>query len=223
MTTPPAGEPTDSGAAGPEHPAAAGHDHQHDHSHRDSHSHAHDPGPLADASVRRAGPNDAAAVGLVQEAVWQQTYAPRVPAHIAEQFSASAFASVWRKSLAAPPPGVWTLLVACAGAQVVGYAVVGPSQDPDGEPSTGALLEIGVHPQGRRSGHGSRLLNAAADILREAGATELTAWLPADAEETRAFFDQAGLGPDGAFRDRVITEDAHVRETRVSARLVDEA
>ncbi len=180
------------------------------------------PGPLADASVRRAGPNDAAAVGLVQEAVWQETYAPRVPAQIAEQFTSAGFASAWRRSLANPPQGVYTLLVACAGEQVVGYAAIGPSQDLDGEPTTGSLMEIGVHPLGRRSGHGSRLLNAAADILTEAGATEMTAWLPADAEEIRAFFDQAGLQPDGAYRDRGIVDDVTLREIRVAASLADD-
>jgi len=183
------------------------------------HAHDHAPGPLADASVRRAGPNDAAAVGLVQEAVWAETYAPRVPEHIAAQFTSAGFASVWRRSLASPPPGVWTLLVACAREQVVGYAAVGPSQDRDGEATTGSLMEIGVHPKGRRSGHGSRLLNAAADILREAGATDLTTWLPADAEATRAFFDQANLHPDGAYRDRGVAEDVTVREIRVAASL----
>lgn len=196
-----------------------GHSHSHEHEH--PHDHEHEFGPLADASVRRAAPNDAPAVGLVQEAVWQETYAPRVPAHIAEQFSAPAFASAWRRSLGDPPPGVWTLLVACAGEQIVGYAALGPSQDLDGEPTTGALLELGVHPQGRRAGHGSRLLNAAADILQEAGAIELTAWLPADAEDTRAFFDSAGLTPDGAYRDRGIVDDVVLREIRVGARLAD--
>lgn len=194
----------------------------HDHPHEHSHGHPTGTGPLADASVRRAGPNDAPAVGIVQEAVWRQTYGARLPPHISEQFTAAGFASVWRRSLASPPPGVWTLLVACAGEQIIGYAALGPSQDLDGEPTTGALLELGVHPQGRRSGHGSRLLNATADILREAGATELTTWFPADAEDTRAFVDQAGLAPDGAFRDRVIAPDVTIREVRVSALLTDE-
>lgn len=161
-------------------------------------------------------------MGIVQEAVWRQTYAPRVPDDIAAQFRAADFANVWRRSLSDPPPGIWTLLVACAGAQVVGYAAIGPSQDLDGEPTTGSLMEIGVHPDGRRTGHGSRLLNAAADILREAGATEMTAWLPADEEQTRAFFDQAGLTPDGAFRDREIVDDVTIREIRVVAGLLDE-
>lgn len=196
------------------------HDHDHDHT---AHGHSHqEPGPLADASVRRAGPNDAAAVGLVQEAVWRETYTGRLPQPITDQFSAADFGNVWRRSLANPPQGVWTLLVACAGAQVVGYAAIGPSQDLDGEPTTGGLMEIGVHPEGRRNGHGSRLLNAAADLLREAGATEFTAWLPADAEDTRAFFHQSGMQPDGAFRDRAIVGDETLREIRVAARLADE-
>ena len=192
--------------------------HPHDHSHAPEGQ----PGPLADASVRRATHTDAPAVGIVQEAVWRETYAPRVPAHVAAQFRAADFASVWRRSLNDPPPGIWTLLVACAGSQVVGYAAIGPSQDLDGEPTTGSIMELGVHPDGRRSGHGSRLLNAAADLLREAGATEFTAWLPADAEATRAFFDRSGMHPDSAYRDREIVEGVILREIRVAAALTDD-
>ena len=69
-------------------------------------------------------------------------------------------------------------------------------------------------------GHGSGLLNAAVDQLRQAGADTVTAWLLADDEETRAFLAGSGLGPDGAFRDRVVSPDGDtLREVRVLARL----
>ena len=43
---------------------------------------------------------------------------------------------------------------------------------------------------------------------------------PADADDTRAFLMGAGLGPDGAFRDRVVSPDgATLREVRVRASL----
>lgn len=114
-------------------------------------------------------------------------------------------------------------LVALAGAQVLGIAAYGPSQDPDTGQATGELTLLAVHPLARRQGHGSRLLNAVVDQLGELGAEEVTAWLPAAAESTRAFLLGAGLVPDGAYRDRVVSPDgATLREVRVRATLGDD-
>jgi GNAT superfamily N-acetyltransferase len=184
------------------------------------HGHQHAPGPLADASVRLARESDAPAVGLVQAAVWRDAYAGVLPAQVLDTFEPTAFANAWRRSLAAPPEGVYRLLVACAGDQVVGFASIGPSQDPDASPETGELSAVGVHPRARRAGHGSRLLNATVDTLRGAGAETVHTWVLADDEATRAFLVQAGLVPDGAFRDRVVSPDGlTAREVRLVAHL----
>ena len=112
------------------------------------------------------------------------------------------------------------LLVGCAGEQVVGFAAVGPSVDPDADETSGELLALGVHPDARRSGHGSRLLNAAVDTLRGKGFHSMSAWLLAGDEDTRAFLTAAGLSPDSAYRDRVIDVDGKVaREVRLTADL----
>jgi GNAT superfamily N-acetyltransferase len=196
--------------------------HEHQHAHQrstDPHDHGTpSSGPVADASVRVARATDAPAVGLVQAEVWREAYAAVLPADVVATFEPQAFAKAWRASLASPPEGVYRLLAACAGEQVVGFAAVGPSQDPDASPLTGELSAIGVHPQARRAGHGSRLLNAAVDTLRGAGADTVHAWLLASDEGTRAFLVQAGLAPDGAWRDRVVSPDgATAREVRLVA------
>jgi ribosomal protein S18 acetylase RimI-like enzyme len=179
-----------------------------------------EPGPVADASVRLARETDAPAVGLVQAEVWRAAYAAVLPADVVATFQPQAFARAWRDSLSKPPEGVYRLLVACAGEQVVGFAAIGPSQDPDAGQVTGELLALGVHPQARRVGHGSRLLNAAVDTLRGAGAETLHAWLLASDEGTRAFLTSAGLMPDGAWRDRVVSPEGDTaREVRVVASL----
>jgi ribosomal protein S18 acetylase RimI-like enzyme len=190
----------------------------HDHGH--GHDHEHAPGPVADASVRAARQNDAPAVGVVQSVVFREVYAGRVPDDVVAMFEPEPFARAWRDSLAAPPPGVHRLLVACAGEQVVGAAAIGPSQDPDAGPATGEVTLLAVHPQARRQGHGSRLLNAGVDLLREAGAESVAAWLLADDDAGRAFLTASGFGPDGAFRDRVVSPDGDtLREVRLSATL----
>lgn len=190
--------------------------------HEASLAHDHSPaaGPVADASVRIARPNDGSAVGLVQAAVWRAAYGTVLPPEVIDQFDASSFAHVWRDSLKTPPSPRHVLLVGCAGEQVVGFAAVGPSIDPDATEDSGEVLALGVHPDARHCGHGSRLLNAAVDTLRGKGFTSMSVWLLAREENTRAFLSEAGLSPDGAYRDRVIDLDgALAREVRLTADL----
>jgi ribosomal protein S18 acetylase RimI-like enzyme len=193
-----------------------------DHEASVAHDHAHfsATGPVADASARTAGPNDALAVGLVQAAVWRAAYGPVLPQEVVDQFDPSRFVRVWRDSLKTPPTPRHVLLVGCAGEQVVGFAAVGPSSDPDANETSGEVLALGVHPNARRSGHGSRLLNAAVDTLRGKGFASMSIWLLARDVETRAFLTAAGLLPDGAYRDRVIdVGGALAREVRLTADL----
>jgi GNAT superfamily N-acetyltransferase len=188
------------------------------------HHHAATPGPLADASVRTARASDAPAVGLVQAVVWRAAYAGVLAPEVLETFEPQAFAGAWRRSLSSPPEGVYRLMTACAGDQVVGFAAIGPSQDPDASPTTGELTALGVHPDARRAGHGSRLLNAVVDTLRGAGADTLHTWVLAADETSRAFLVQAGLAPDGAFRDRVVSPDGDTaREVRLVADISTQA
>lgn len=187
-----------------------------------SHPHQHEPGPTADASVRTGRVSDAPAVGQVQATVWRESLAGRVPPEVLETFDPQAFAAVWRRSLQDPPTPLHRLLVACAGEQVVGFAAIGPAEVTDGSvgDSDGELLVLAVHPEARRAGHGSRLLNAVADTLRAGDRTAVLAWLPATDEQSRAFADAAGLAPDGAWRERIVGPGGEtIREVRVRAGL----
>lgn len=184
--------------------------------------HTHSPGPVADASVRTGRASDAPAIGLVQATVWQQAYAAALPPEVLAEFEGPRFAGAWRRSLESPPTPLHRLLVACAGDQVVGFAAIGPAEDDDASvpEAAGELLVLAVHPDARRVGHGSRLLNAAADTLRANDRRALVTWLPATDEDARAFTEQAGLHPDGAWRERVVgPEGQTLREIRVQAEL----
>lgn len=187
--------------------------HAHDHHHGGSDVSL---GPLADASARLAQPSDAAAIGLVQAEVFRDAYADVLPPEVLAQFTPQPFAQAWRAALDAPPSPTHRLLVACAGEQVAGFVALAPDEDPDAADGGFTLLVGGVHPQGRRQGHGSRLLNAAVDTVRPLGASELSCWLLASDTQTRAFLEQAGFHPDGAHRDRVVSTEG---DTRTEVRL----
>ena len=185
-----------------------------------SHDHDHPPGPLADASVRVARVSDAPAVGFVQAVVFREAYAAELAPEIVAQFQPQAFASAWRTTLEGAGADDGVLLVACAGEQVVGLAAVGASNDPDADERTAELLVLGVHPEARRQGHGSRLLHAVVDTARARGRDRLTAWALASAQVVREFLVVAGLGPDGANRERVVGPDGETtKEFRLSASL----
>ena len=201
------------------HPHDQGHGHGHDH----DHGHEGDRGPVADASVRVARVSDAPAVGLVQAVVWRESYAAHLAPEVIAQFEPRAFGNAWRASLAEASSPDHLLLVACAGEQVVGFAAVGPSTDPDAHDHAAELLVLGVHPDARRQGHGSRLLNAAVDTARGRGREALTAWVLAAADDTRAFLEAAGLEADGAHRERIVSDDGDtLREVRLSASVLVE-
>ena len=196
------------------------HDQSRPHSEAHERAHAAATGPVADASARIARTSDAAAVGMVQAAVWRAAYGHVLPAEVVEQFDGPSFARVWRDSLTHPPTPRHVLLVACAGEQVVGFAAVGPSSDADATETSCEMLALGVHPDARHNGHGSRLLNAAVDTLRGKGFHTLITWILVTDEAFRAFLTAAGLSPDSAYRDRVIEADGTVaREVRLTAEL----
>ncbi|MFC6713367.1 GNAT family N-acetyltransferase [Branchiibius cervicis] len=174
---------------------------------------------MADASVRLAGPQDAAAIGAAQADLFRSAYAEVLAPEVLAAMTPQAFADGWRASLTSPPSNEHFLLLASdERAEVVGLAAVVPST----EHGVAELSLFGVRPDAREQGHGSRLLNAVADLLKEGNATAVQVWIPAADEQLRAFLTAAGLAPDGAWRDREVDADGRTtREVRLTATLGD--
>jgi ribosomal protein S18 acetylase RimI-like enzyme len=102
------------------------------------------------------------------------------------------------------------------GAQaVVGIASHAPADDPDLDPSsTAELLTLLVDPDHIHRGHGSRLLNATVDHLREDGFATVVTWVFADDKAMLGFLESAGWGPDEA--ERVLDMGRPVRMIRLT-------
>jgi len=158
------------------------------------------PGP--DASVRRARPADTDAVASLTLASWRAQPAELLPPGGLETVSLDDLAHDWLDAVSAPPSRRHVVLVALEGDRVVGYALAAPSQDPDAAPdgTSCELVDLVVDDERARVGHGSRLLAAVVDTLREAGASELLAWVAVGDDARLAFLASAGMAADGASR-----------------------
>lgn len=173
-----------------------------------------------DPEVRRAGPDDAAAIGAVQALAWREGYADVLPASALAGVDETLFAQTWHASLSDPPSERHAAFVSTVDGRTVGFVAVGPSADPDADEGTAELFALVVHPRARGAGHGSRLLNAAAEHARRAGFTWLDAWLVVSDENGRRFLGQAGMVPDQARRRRVVGQAGEqVMEVRLGAGL----
>lgn len=157
---------------------------------------------MTDVSVRPARPEDAPAVAGVQLRAWRSGYADVLPARLLDDDVAPALAARWTQACAADPPARHHVLVAIEEGLVVGFAALSPTGDEDRDAVTYAeLLDLLVDPGHVRRGHGSRLLAASADILREDGFTHALTWLLAVDDAHRTLLTSAGWAPDGATRD----------------------
>ena len=133
-------------------------------------------------------------------------------------------ADSWRDAASSPPTPRHRVLTALVGDTVVGFAALAPATDPDLDPSTDhEVLALCVDPAARGAGHGSRLVNAAADLAAGDGVHVLHTWLAPAETGLRRFLDGAGWAPDGAARSLDLRGDGVVvvQQVRLRAALVD--
>jgi GNAT superfamily N-acetyltransferase len=194
------------------------------------HSHGDPLRPAADLSVRPAVPEDAAAIGELHARTLRASLAAGVGhdlgPEIAGAIDPAALGASWAAAIGAPPSQRHRVLTALAGSQVVGFAAFAPAEVPvdlrpepesDGAAAGGTeqagdategvgagavaeILALEVPAAHGRRGHGSRLLAACADLLRQQGAARVQTWtVQADESRTR-FLSQAGFAPAGLRR-----------------------
>ncbi|GAA4062395.1 MULTISPECIES: GNAT family N-acetyltransferase [Actinomadura] len=172
---------------------------------------------MADVGVRPARRPDAAAVADIQVRAWRRFYRDLLPAAVLDEVTSPAardrWHERWAESITAPPSPRHRVLVAVASDLVVGFAAHGPADDPGAAPGTAELVTLLVDPAHTGAGHGSRLLAATVDLLRDDGTETLITWVFEADEAMRAFLGSAGWAPDGASRTLDMGEP--VREIRL--------
>jgi len=180
--------------------------------------------PVADNSVRVAWAADAEAIGAVQLRAWTHSYANVLPSELLNQLTAGEIAEVWTQAMIRPPTARRRVLVALHHGSVVGFAATAPAEDPDAGPEDGEIAAFHIDPAAHRSGHGSRLLMAAADTLRADGFSRALLWVVVGDDDLRAFLEPAGWAPDSAHRTLDLDEEsnAQLRQIRLHTELTQE-
>lgn len=180
---------------------------------------------MADAEVRPAEPADAEEIARIQLSTWREAYAEILPADVLAGLDEHATAEQWLGTIRQGPARVF---VASEGGWTVGFGAAGPAPaeesadaagvSPPDAASVALLSTLLVEPRWGRRGHGGRLLAAAAEAMRAAGATRGICWVPEADSASLAFYRRAGWAPDGTVR----TLDAGgrtVREVRLTGSL----
>lgn len=160
---------------------------------------------MPDAGVREARRADIAAITDVQVRCWSEGYRDVLPAAALAEATGpdarKAWLERWTAAVLEPPTPRHRVLVADQDGLVTGLTAHAPAADPDLDPAdTAELLTLLVDPLHSRAGHGSRLLAATADLLRDDGVTTVIAWVFAADRRYRDFLGAAGWALDGATR-----------------------
>ncbi|GGM67521.1 hypothetical protein GCM10010106_11840 [Thermopolyspora flexuosa] len=191
---------------------------------------------MAEVGVRAALPRDVDAVTDTQIRAWRCAYAflPEEPLRqMAGEDARGLWRRQWEEAIVAPPTPRHRVLVAVERGlededepngtapdnrrlreRVVGLASHAPAEDPDLDPGKFAeLLTLLVDPGHVRRGHGSRLLNATVDHLREDGYTGVVTWVFEEHTPMLAFLESAGWAADEA--ERILDMGRPVRMIRL--------
>ena len=159
-------------------------------------------GPTADVSVRVGWADDAPSIAEIQVRAWRAAYTGTLPPEVLDAMDPADFAAAWHASLNKPKDARNRVMVALERNAIRGFAITGPSADPDADPiADGEISEFTVDPDQTRHGHGSRLVQACADTLRADKFTRAVFWLNSTDDALRGFLTEAGWAPDGAHRE----------------------
>ena len=141
--------------------------------------------------MRRARPEDAAAIAEVHVRTWQSAYEHIFGAERLAELDVVPRRAAWERILATTDEIV---LVAEHEGAVVAFASVGPSHSGGAD---GELYAIYALPEAWGGGAGPVLMRAALGALRAEGFREAVLWVLEDNPRARRFYEREGWVLDG--------------------------
>ena len=170
------------------------------------------------ATIRRATVADAPAMGRVHARAWQAAYRGHMPDDYLDGLRSEDRTAYWEGVLGREDLR-GTILVVERGGEVVGFAAVGPSADPQG---AGELFAINLDPDHWGTGAGRALLGEAQAELARLGFGETVLWVLTGNARARRFYEVAGWVADGSERTSEVF-GVTVPEVRYRRRSTSEA
>lgn len=168
-------------------------------------------------SVRRAGPDDAEAIGRVQVHGWRWAYRDILPGAGFARLPEETMGRRWRTLLGQAGADDRTWIAEHDGA-VAGFCHTGLCRDPDAHPGWYEVHAIYLDDESLTGrGIGRALLQQALEDMRARGAAVVTLWVLRDNARARRFYEAAGFTLDGG--EKVETDGDGVRYDEVRYRL----
>ena len=169
-------------------------------------------------AIRRAAQGDEAALALVAQAVFLETFAGDVDGQdIIAHVRAKCGEDYFRAALCAPKGALWLAELA-PGAAPIGYAqITAPDLPVETEPTDLELKRIYLLPRFHGGGAGRELMDAALAFAREAGAPRLLIGVKADNNRALSFYRRVGFVDIG---ERVFQVGANRYHDLVLARVL---
>ena len=137
--------------------------------------------------VRRAEPQDAAAISEAHRASWLHTYAGIIPHKPLMQMVQRRDAAWWRKATRGPA----TLLVLDVAGVIAGYATLGLNRA-RALPQDGEIYEIYLRPEYQGLGLGRMLFGESKRLLKSLGCEGMVVWCLEESDMAERFFRAAG-------------------------------
>ena len=167
-------------------------------------------------SIRIAKERDAHAIAIIHVASWQKIYRGHIPDVILNNLSINEREEKW---LALIKNNVRILVIELANL-MVGFASIGPSRDPDSDPTKcGEISAIYFHPDFWRQGLGKRLCKKAFSELEEMGFSEVTVWVLKENELARKFYEKMGFKDTGDIKTDEYDKGVILNEIRYRKKL----
>lgn len=160
--------------------------------------------------VRRATPQDAAAIANIHVASWRESYAGVLPKTLLESLSVGERTAMWTSILNQPPSRESTVVfLAQHPEEAVGFGSCGGqrSEDLREQGYDCEISAIYVLRAYQRRGLGAQLLSAMMSNLSDRGFRSAALWVLKDNVTARRFYDQRG--------GRVIAEREEVEQGTV--------
>jgi diamine N-acetyltransferase len=149
--------------------------------------------------VRQAQRSDAGAMAEVNVASRRWSYRDLLTEADLDSLSVEQTTANFVQGLATLPTGSGVFIAERAG-QVVGYAYLLPSPDPDVPAGTCELGSLYVMEDVAGTGVAGALMDVAVEHARAAGNSVLTTWVRRENGRARGFYEKCGLQPDAGER-----------------------